>query len=39
VINLTITKLTKFDDEGLITRIQDDDDKVMALVNQYFNCG
>jgi glutamine synthetase len=39
VIDRTITKLTKFDDEGLITRIQDDDDKVMALVNQYFNCG
>jgi len=39
VIDHIITKLTKFNDEGLITRIQDDEDEVMALVNQYFNCG
>ncbi|MDP2723654.1 MAG: glutamine synthetase family protein [Bacteroidales bacterium] len=39
VIDHIITKLTKFNDEGLITRIQQDEDKVMALVNQYFNCG
>jgi len=39
VIDHIITKLTKFNDEGLITRIQDDEDEVMTLVNQYFNCG
>jgi len=39
VIDKTIAKLTKFNDEGLISRIKDDDDQVMALVKQYFNCG
>ena len=31
--------LTTFNDKGLITNIQDDDEKVMELVNKFFYCG
>jgi len=33
------TRLEKFDDEGLIGKIQGDDEKVMELVQRHFNCG
>ena len=31
--------LTTFNDKGLIANIQDDDEKVMELVNKFFYCG
>ncbi len=39
VINLLIKMLKGRNDAGLITRIQDDEEKVMELVTKYFNCG
>ena len=39
VIELLAKQLADFNDEGLILKIQNDDDKVMALVTKYFNCG
>lgn len=32
-------RLENFDDDGLIGKIQGDDDKVMELVQRHFNCG
>jgi glutamine synthetase len=31
--------LTSYSDKGLIAKIQDDDEKVMELVNKFFYCG
>ncbi len=39
VIDLLAKQLASFNDDGLIQKIQDDDDKVMAMVTKYFNCG
>lgn len=39
VIDLLIKTLINKNDEGLIGRIQNDDEKVMDLVTKYFNCG
>ncbi len=39
VIDLLVKQLASFNDDGLIQKIQDDDDKVMAMVTKYFNCG
>jgi len=39
VLNLVYNMLNSFNDEGLIGKIHNDDDAVMALVNKYFNCG
>jgi glutamine synthetase len=39
VLNLLHDMLDGFNDEGLIGRIHNDDDKVMELVNKYFYCG
>ena len=39
VIKLLQCNLRKFKDTGLITKIQDDDKKVMELVTKYINCG
>jgi len=39
VINLLHNMLSNMNDKGLIAKIQDDEDKVMDLVNYYFNCG
>jgi len=39
VLNLLHDMLVGFNDEGLIAKIHNDDDEVMALVNKYFYCG
>ncbi len=39
VLNLLHDMLNGFNDEGLIGKIHNDDDQVMALVNKYFYCG
>lgn len=39
VIKLLQSNLRNFNDKGLITKIQDDDKKVMELVTKYINCG
>lgn len=39
VLNCLIKSLEAHKDEGLIAKIQDDDDKVMALVEKFFHCG
>ena len=39
VINLLHNMLSNMNDAGLIAKIQDDEDKVMELVNNYFHCG
>ena len=39
LIDLLAKQLAAFNDDGLILKIQDDEDKVMALVTKYFNCG
>lgn len=39
VINLLIKLLESRNDDGLIAKIKDDDEKVMELVTKYFNCG
>lgn len=39
VIDLLVKQLAQHDDEGLILKIQDDEDKVMELVTKYYHCG
>lgn len=39
VIDMLCNTLKGYNDKGLIEKIQGDDDKVMALVNNYFYCG
>ena len=39
VIELLAKQLAEHNDDGLILRIQDDEEKVMELVTKYFNCG
>jgi glutamine synthetase len=39
MIDDIIRKLKSFDDKGLIHRIGNNKEEVLALVNQYFNCG
>lgn len=39
VIELLAKQLADYNDEGLILRIQNDDNKVMELVDKYYNCG
>ncbi len=39
VLKLLQCNLRKFKDSGLITKIQNDDNKVMELVTKYINCG
>lgn len=39
LLNRLLSQLKKFDDKGLINKIQNDDDKVMDLVEKHFNCG
>ncbi|NOY50141.1 MAG: glutamine synthetase [Chlorobi bacterium] len=39
LIDMLSERLKNFKDEGLIFKIQDDDKKVMELVDRHFNCG
>lgn len=39
VIEMLANQLAEFKDDGLILRIQDDEDKVMELVTKFINCG
>jgi len=39
LLKMLAKKLDSFNDEGLIGKIQGDDEKVMELVQRHFNCG
>jgi len=39
VIDLLAKQLADHNDDGLISRIQDDEEKVMELVTKYYHCG
>jgi len=39
VIDLLVKQLADYNDEGLISKIQDDEEKVMELVTKYYHCG
>ena len=39
VIDLLAKQLADHNDAGLISRIQDDEEKVMELVTKYYHCG
>ena len=39
VIDMLASKLSDFNDDGLILSIQDDDEKVMELVEKHYHCG
>lgn len=39
MLNWIITYLKAFNDQNLRTELNDDEDKILALVNKYFHCG